>query len=394
MNAFKQSGETNRLQLLFEKYLQDSLTAEEAEELEKHIDNPALEFQLRNGVREIMNHYDERTDIEQPDIDTAFAGLEMKVNQRIAEQQKVKTLKLSTYLRYAAAVAIAIFSLGVLIYTLTDLKKPAKVQLAESATNDIAPGTNRATLTLANGEKIKLNETKAGIDVTGNSIRYENGGVLVNHTHLQNLTLSVPRAGKYKLKLSDGTKVWLNAASSLSYPSSFEGKERVVEVTGEVYFEVTHDTQHPFVVKTAQQRITVLGTAFNVNTYTIDRITTTLVNGRVALSSVSGLNKVINPGDQAILNHSGFEVKKVNTQDYIAWKDDLLVLNDQDLHDILRQLERWYDIEFINMETLSAHKNLSGEIPRNTSLSAILQALEEQIHVKFEINGRRIMIKT
>ncbi|RZK70356.1 MAG: DUF4974 domain-containing protein, partial [Pedobacter sp.] len=191
----------------------------------------------------------------------------------------------------------------------------------------------------------------------------------------------------------DGTKVWLNASSSLKYPSAFRGSDRVVEVKGEAYFEVYHDSRHPFLAKSGSQVVKVLGTSFNINTYRQDAAITTLVEGRIALHSSKGIEKVLLPGEQALNNGTGLILSKVNTQDYIAWKDDLIVLNNQNLQDVLRQLERWYDVEFVEIDLEPVRKTLSGEIPRNTNLSTILQALEEQTNIRFEIKGRRIMVR-
>ncbi len=371
--------------------MRDSLTAEEAKELERYIDDPSLGPQLQNSITEEANRFEENGAIADQDIDAIVEGLENRVQQRLDKMKRNKQVPIPLYWRYAAAIIVVFLSVGLLFYPLSNRLGSTQ---HFSTIKDIPPGTNKATLVLANGKSIALKENVEGINVTDHLIRYDDGTVLLDHSNSQYLKLVVPRAGKYKLKLSDGTQVWLNAASSLKYPSTFQGAERVVEVQGEAYFEVQHDSEHPFVVKTAKQTIKVLGTAFNINNYSDDKATTTLVHGKIALTSVRGAYKVLAPGDQAIIKGDIFTINKVNTQDYIAWKEDLIVLNDQDIHDVFRQLERWYDVEFVNIDVIKANKTLSGEIPRNTNLSAILQALEEQIHVKFEINGRRIMIKT
>ncbi len=374
--------------------MEDSLTAEESQELEGYINDPALGSILQNSIKKALNSPDEDED-QARNIDELVEGLESKVLQRIDGLEKSRLAPIKSYWLYAAAATVAVLlSLGMLIYSLSKPSAENGISSAARKHTDIAPGTNRATLVLANGKNIPLSEAVEGISVSGGIISYENGTVVLDHAVQQYLTLTVPRGGKYKLKLADGTQVWLNAASSLKYPSTFQDNERVVEVQGEAYFEVQKDPAHPFIVKTEKQTIKVLGTAFNVNTYSNDKTTTTLLHGSIALTNVKGVDKILLPGDQAVVKADLFKISKVNTQDYIAWKDDLIMLNDQDIHDIFKQLERWYDVEFVNIESIQANKNLSGEIPRNTNLSAILQALEEQIHVKFEINGRRIMIKS
>lgn len=380
-----------QLKLLFDKYIEDSLTEEEAVALEKYINDPSLSSQLRNVISEAADQIGDDNGFAEQEVELVVDGLENKVWQRIHNLDKQKPKVLPLYWRYAAAIMVVLFSAGLLLYKFKAPKAIAPALVASG--KDVPPGTNRATLVLANGKHIQLSEQMDGINVSGDLIRYDNGTVLLDHPAQQYLTLTVPKAGKYKLKLSDGTQVWLNAASSLSYPSVFEGRERVVEVEGEAYFEVQHDAAHPFIVKTTKQTIKVLGTAFNINTYIEEKAATTLVHGSVALRAANGATKVLSPGQQAILKGDAFEVNKVNTQDYVAWKEDLIVLNNQGLREIFGQLARWYDVDFVNIEAIDTNRTLSGEIPRNIHLSAILQALEEQLHVKFEINGRRIMIK-
>lgn len=382
-----------RIQPLFEKYLQGSLTAEEASELQEYMDDPSLEPILRQTLNKSWDRLDKSgADIEL-EVEGVTKNLENNVLQHIGRLEKRSRKIVPLYWRYAAALAVIFSALGLIIYTLNKNSVTIKDGYTYGNVEDVAPGTNKATLLLANGKKIELSEKMESIQVTGNFIRYGNGEIVVDHTVPQDLLISVPRGGKYELQLSDGTKVWLNAASSLKYPSTFIGDQRVVELMGEAYFEVQHDSRHPFIVKTETQTVKVLGTSFNINTYRKKEVTT-LVQGKIALHTAKGDEKILSPGDQATINANRLTVGKVNTQDYTAWKDGLIVLNDQDLQEIFHQLERWYDVEFVNGELAQAnHRTLSGEIPRNTNLSAILQALEEQINVKFEIKGRRIMIR-
>lgn len=380
------------LQTLFEKYLQNNLSKTEAEALEGAINDPSSEAPLKQSISAAF-HHPEQNGVSDTVVEEITGTLEKKVFGRIHLGEKNVMIIKPNYWRYAVAAVILVCTVGLVLYTFH--KKSESTAIATSgydSRKDIAPGTSRATLTLNNGKTIVLSEKMEGIRVKDGHIHYENGDMLVNQTSSQ-ITMTVPRGGKYKLQLSDGTRVWLNAATSLTYPTNFSGPERVVEVNGEAYFEVQHDKDHPFLVKSGMQTVRVLGTAFNINTYQGEKAITTLVNGQIALRPAKGDEKILTPGDQAITNGHELTLSKVLTQDYIAWKDDLIVLNNQDLNDIFKQLERWYDVEFINTDLTRTRKTLSGEIPRNTNLSAILQALEEQAHVKFEIKGRRIMIR-
>ena len=168
----------------------------------------------------------------------------------------------------------------------------------------------------------------------------------------------------------------------------------MVVVSGESYFEVAHDRKHPFIVKSAGQSVTVLGTAFNVNTYTPDKGVVTLISGRINLRTKKGIQKILTPGDQAMVREGNLRISKVDADNFIAWRNDIIVLDDSDIQEIFRQLERWYNVEFVNKGSIGSDKTLSGEIPRNIPLPTILKAIEEQIHVTFKINGRRIMIKS
>jgi len=382
-----------RLQLLFRKHIQDQLTTEEAGELGGYIDHPQSAQALKSSIREELSHFDENNESAEDQIDRIVDDLENKVMQNINRLQQTHTIQIAAYWRYVAAAVVFLVT-GTLVYRYgSHIKKAERSSLTVTQTA-IRPGTNRATLVLENGKSMVLNEQVEGIDFRGNQVRYADGSILLKDVGGQSLTLSVPRAGKYKVTLSDGTKVWLNAASSISYPSTFKGEERMVVVSGESYFEVAHDRKHPFIVKSAGQSVTVLGTAFNVNTYTPDKGVVTLISGRINLRTKKGIQKILTPGDQAMVREGNLRISKVDADNFIAWRNDIIVLDDSDIQEIFRQLERWYNVEFVNKGSIGSDKTLSGEIPRNIPLPTILKAIEEQIHVTFKINGRRIMIKS
>ncbi|HWK98988.1 MAG TPA: FecR domain-containing protein [Parapedobacter sp.] len=316
------------------------------------------------------------------------------------------------WLPYAAAAVLAFASVSMWVF-FDDVFGP-KPKTETLTSTDIGPGGNRATLTLADGRTIDLSEAQPGI-VVGDEIRYTDGSnVLDGKTEvpksdvLRLLSLTTPKGGTYQITLPDGTNVWLNAASTLKYPSQFSDDERVVELTGEAYFDVAKTKQQnsknaqkqawPFRVVSKGQRVEVLGTEFNISAYTDDPETkTTLVNGKVKvivngedisnpLSNVSYLN----PGQQSILRGETIDVNAVDTEPYTAWKDGLIVFNGAEIMTIVRQLERWYDVTF-HVSDWPSGLRLEGELPRNTKLSGVLEALKLNTGKQLYIEGRRVM---
>jgi ferric-dicitrate binding protein FerR (iron transport regulator) len=282
--------------------------------------------------------------------------------------------------------------------------RPADTQVAEvssrSSRPDIAPGTNRAVLVLADGSSVLLDDAEQGelsrqanaiINKTADGqIVYENqaGAELVPLVYN---TISTPRAGQYRLTLTDGTKVWLNAATSLQFPASFPGKERRVKLTGEAYFEVASNASQPFIVETPQQSIEVLGTHFNVNAYEEETQTkTTLLEGKVKVQTGSSV-RVIKPGEQAASMQPGsLRVSEADTEEAIAWKNGYFKFNKADIQTIMRQLERWSDVEVEYMGAVPTDLFV-GKINRSENISGVLRILELS-KVQFKIENRKIIV--
>lgn len=304
--------------------------------------------------------------------------------------------RLRKWLPYAAAVAI-VLSIGLFLLN----KEPGhNNHVVERLADDIPPGGNRATLTLADGRIVPLSETQAGIVVT-DGIAYLDGSSVFEEQrnketreqgHDELLTLTTPKGGTYQITLPDGTKVWLNAASTLKYPNHFDGDKRVIEVVGEAYFSVKHDAKRLFKVVSNGQEVQVLGTEFNISAYLDDpEVKTTLVEGKVRLSLASDKSVVLTPGQQATNRGSSFEVKHVDIFDYTAWRNGIIVLNGARLPDVIRQLERWYNVA-IELPELETNKTAYVMINRNENLSSVLKALEETYHVKLKLEGRRVSV--
>jgi ferric-dicitrate binding protein FerR (iron transport regulator) len=262
--------------------------------------------------------------------------------------------------------------------------------------NDIDPGKNAAVLTLAGGKQIVLDSTARGaITRQGNTtIRNANGLLVYNELHekpteLLFNTLATGRGNQYQLILPDGSKVWLNAASSITYPTAFVGAERKVSITGEAYFEIAKNEKAPFIVESKDVQIQVLGTHFNVNTYDDeDALKTTLLEGSIKVG-----NSILRPGQQAILSRDNTPIKLVDHPDIdevMAWKNGAFKFNDATIESIMRQMARWYDVEVVYDTRVSQH--FIADVPRDVPASELLKLLELTDQVHFKIEGKKITV--
>jgi transmembrane sensor len=268
------------------------------------------------------------------------------------------------------------------------------------ANRPIKPGRSTAELRLSDGSVINLDQVNAGListlgktriskDTTGSIIYANNSSASEDARN----TISVPVGGNYKVILPDGTAVWLNASSSLTYPLAFRGKTRGVSLQGEAYFEVAKNPDKPFVVQVNSMQVTVLGTHFNVNAYTEHSgIQTTLVEGSVRLSQ--GNNQVIlKPGEQgnADPSSSKIQVAQVNTNKVLAWKNGYFMFQDDNIQDIMQQIARWYDLEVEYRGKLTSSR-FGGIYSRNKDINELLKGLELTGLVHFKIEGRRVIV--
>ncbi|PPL01284.1 FecR family protein [Parapedobacter indicus] len=297
---------------------------------------------------------------------------------------------------YAAAVILVAFTA---IWFLRD--NPVGIQQPVDANvQDIKPGGHRATLTLADGRVIDLSESQSGI-VIADEITYLDGTSIADgrkqkmDTH--QMVLSTPKGGTYQITLPDGSKVWLNAQSTLKYPSRFVGNERVVYLDGEGYFDVaerqdTYNKRIPFKVITDSQTIEVLGTEFNVSAFPDEQQTkTTLVKGSVRLSLVSHPKSIVLlPGQQSVLSGSTFDTRNVNTYQYTAWREGYFFFKRTPLEDVLRQVCRWYDVE-VEYRNGIPNDIFGGQIKRDVTLLGLIEILQVS-NIDITLEGRVLKV--
>lgn len=301
----------------------------------------------------------------------------------------------------AAALLIGIFFIGITLYRVPSPVIYSDATLA--AQQAIPPGHDGATLTLADGSKVVLDSLGSGLLTTQNGTKVVlNNGQLTyqadnaNATAVVYNTISTARGRQFKLTLPDGSQVWLNAASSLRYPTAFTGNERNVEITGEAYFEVAKNEQMPFKVKAnGRMEVQVLGTHFNVNAYEDEEaVRTTLLEGSVKVAAAER-SVILKPGQQASISNKSNEsspilVQTVDIEAVVAWKNGVFNFQDATLERVMRQLARWYDIEIVYEKGIP-NIVFEGEINRQNALADVLHSLE-RLGVHFKLEGRRLTV--
>jgi transmembrane sensor len=393
-----------RLEYLLESYVAKNTTAAEETELFKLLGSEENDEQVKTFMQQAWH---------QPGINTSLSDEQSQVIlSSVLEREKSKVVPLATS-RFRrgmiwAAASVAIFAAGILLFYLLNKNADTKTPLAKNTTvhpynNDVAPGTSGAVLKLSNGSSIILDNATDGqlakqdniqVIKQGGSVQYiaenKNGEDAVSYN-----VIETPRGRQYRLLLEDGTRVWLNAASSIRFPVAFSGSERRVAITGEVYFEVAKNKEKPFRVEAAGTTVEVLGTHFNINSYPDEEtINTTLLEGSVKVVKDRQV-RIIKPGQQAQVNAKG-EMKmgnNVNLTEVMAWKDNLFSFNNTDIKKLMRQLSRWYDVEVEFKNDTQETVTFIGGISRSVNLSTVLNMLEQTGEVKFDIEGKKIIVK-
>ncbi|WEK20023.1 MAG: FecR domain-containing protein [Candidatus Pedobacter colombiensis] len=409
-------------QYLLQLYADHQISKDEYDQL--------LAYIRQNGITEEMH---EVLDNDWNSLPTDFpisAAYTEKLYSRLVNDLKIVKIsevpqeakRLQLWRKVAVAVSIIlVVGLGAVFYAHHNLSDD---KLSDSL--DIVAGKNAATLTLANGKKIALSDAKNGVVIDLDKLSYDDGtAVLTSGKQLpikdtpaepggdKNITLATPKGGKYQITLPDGTKVWLNAASSISYSMALNerGAVRKVALSGEAYFEVAKDKKHPFIVTTDKQEIEVLGTHFNINAYQDEGgVMTTLLEGSVKVRTVKsphesgGIPKgrvgsevesviVLKPGEQSTVSgYNQMKVKEVNIADAIAWKNGLFTFNNANMETVMRQISRWYNVEVEYEDESLRRKLLDGSVSRYGNIAGILNAITQTGAARFKIDCRKIIV--
>ena len=298
----------------------------------------------------------------------------------------------------AAAVAAGIILTGVYITRRSTVTVPP-IAVAQ---HSLVPGANKAMLTLADGTSIPLDSAGKGTLALQGSTRITNANGSLNYTaggkagpQVMYNTVTTPHGGQYQLTLADGSRVWLNAASSIRFPTTFTGRERMVEISGEAYFEIARQVEHPFTVHvkagSKDMSVKVLGTSFNIMAYTDEQsVKTTLVDGAVQVSH-AGNKSVLKPGLEASLSSNDFVIAAADLEQTLAWKDGKFRFRNTNIKTIMRQLSRWYDMQVSYVGDVS-EIDLTGVISRREDADKLLTALETTQRVHFEVNGNKVTV--
>lgn len=382
-----------RISYLLERELEGTLTAKELQELEElkvHEDSELIE---RLMAELIAREAEQPRYISDAMEDAAFEKI---ISVDAVHEDGTTTAPRIRFLRsgWMRAAVAAVLILGTGAYFLmrkTSHEAPVVVRQPNTQPN------NKATLTLADGATITLDSAGNQVIRQGNVAVHQHNGQLQytlegNETTLSYNTLTVPRGTQYKLALPDGTTVWLNAASRLRYPTAFVGKERVVELEGQGYFEIAQHANQPFKVKANGVEVQVLGTHFDVMAYSDESsVNTTLLEGAVNIVK-GGQQQRLKPGQQAILDNKTdqLSVQQADIDMVSAWRTDFFELDGTDLSTILRQLARWYDVEIVYKANVRSEA-LSGRISRNLRLQDVLQALAGN-EVQFKVEGKQVIV--
>lgn len=397
---------------LITAYLQDTLSAEQRAELDTWLKLEANKQFLENLSEK--DNFRERL--------TQFAGINAEstwnktlIGLKKAKQSKnapASTFSLFNYKWAAGAAALLALCFSIYLFSPFSDRNANDGKRRIVVVSDVAPGTKGATLTLANGKIVVLSGNKSGILTNTANIVYDDGTpvdtTLQQGTKVQspiNMLLASTANGKtYVFTLPDGTKVWLNAASSIRFPSAFAGERRKVEITGEAYLEVFKDKAHPFVIVSKDQQLEVLGTHFNLRSYPEESSTkTTLLEGSVKITTASGASSqaisvglpeevILKPNEQSVLRQGNIKVQPANIEIETAWINNDFYFRGESLESVVRDVARWYDVKITYTDEKIKSIPLIGQISRNRPLSAVLERIASAGSIRFKIEGKQVTV--
>ena len=397
-----------RLHRLLHQYLNSQISEDDCIELLAYINNADTDDVADAVVVDLVDlekapqFGEKQTDETLRQIQSDFRYKESLLAKK--EQTNIFRIYKKKWLQIAAAFLILLTG-GILYVWHQNKLKPNENQFTVSHKTPILPGTNKAFLTMANGKIILLSNATNGVLAktnSGNILKTHNGQIIYNTMDAGKLnggqpvndnTLTTPKGGEYEIILPDGTKVWLNAASSLSYPVVFTGHDRQVKLTGEAYFEVAKNKEKPFYVNINNVQIRVLGTYFNVEGYNDDEeIKATLLEGAVQVTK-NEAHSILAPGQQAVIsrNSGGIVVSAADIDDAMAWKNGYFIFDHDNIQGIMKKVSRWYDVDVVYQGSFSDLK-FGGTFYRSKNIEELLQHLESVGNIHFIIKGRRIIV--
>lgn len=396
------SAQDPEIQRLFDKYVQNSISEKELERMLHYIKEHGIPESINQRIREeletqadpSLHHY--REDYE------AAQEITARVEKSLRSAINPPVFVLKRWLPSIASAAILLIIAGA-VWWFQDQRINSKAHVVENKTelDEIEPAGNRASLVLSDGRVIVLDDNQHGIVSDGQRISYWDGQTTVmalDDSPVEAVTIRTPRGGTYQVQLPDGTQVWLNAASTLTYPSRFNPEERVVHLEGEAYFVVKPINNNyqptPFRVQSLSQTIEVLGTAFNVSAYADESETrTTLVEGIVSIQhGDEGGRLVLAPGEQSLVELGTITKTKVNVRDYIDWKNGEFVFRNENTQQVLQRIGRWYDLDVGHVDQQAADLRFSGSISRYGNLQTVLDIMTEAGNIHFELNNRTVSV--
>ena len=383
---------SDRIVRLLQLYLLGDITEEERQELEDWCEEAPRNRKLFEQICQEDLFSKERYVYEKIHDTKAFSVFEKRV-------RKVSSRSIGNWWKYAAVLLFPILVVGA--WKL--MHETEQVSIVASSVAPIQPGCSQAVLVLDDGRKVFLKEEEEGvisedkeITVTGEKDRLvytSSEGKNVDEIRFNEL--EVPRGGEYKVRLADGTLVYLNSATRMKYPIKFDEKERKVYLSGEAYFKVAKDPERPFFVEMEGVEVRVYGTSFNVNTHQEGNIQTVLVKGSIGVKVLSsGMESMIRPGQMAEFKQGNtkVDVKDVNVAVYTDWKDGIFRFENQRLEDILTVLSNWYDVDVFYQTASVKELHFSGYMERYKDVSVILEAITLSTGVTFSIQGKTIIV--
>jgi len=308
--------------------------------------------------------------------------------------------------RWIIGLSAAVVIISLMITYLRPDNKLEMERFALEKAELIKPGTNKALLILNDGTShdltasndLLLNEGGSVIKSEGTKLTYTKKEAVPKEKEIKYNTLSIPRGGEFFLKLSDGTKVWLNSETVIRYPVQFTGKERRVELMGEAFFEVAHNAKVPFIVESGEQSVKVLGTEFNISSYKEDPlILTTLVQGsvEVCFKNMPEIKQTLAPGEQSSINKLEAQILKhvVDPYKFVAWKEGRFIFDDKNLGEIMTTLSKWYNVEVTFASEDLRNYRFTGDLKRYADFGEVLKKIGKTNEVKFIIENKKITIR-